>query len=251
MIKRSLVLILTLLCAASAMRWEENGALAQLTAAQIVEKNILARGGLAAWHAVDSVIMSGKISLGKNQPQVSFVLDVKRPRKARMEVRFNGESAVHIYDGQNAWKIMPFLDRYDVEPYPSQEMNDAPAGLDLDGPLMDYEAKGTFVELEGTDRVENSQAYRLRLTMKDGTVRRTWIDRATFLEVKVDAAPRRFNGRLHAVATYYRDYKNVQGLMIPHVFETALEGVAQTEKVTIEDVVINPKLDDKLFTRPE
>lgn len=251
MTKVSLVLILTLLCSPPALRRQEDGAPAYLTPAQIVENSIVARGGRAAWHSVDSLIMTGRISLGKTEPQVSFVLDVKRPRKARMEVRFNNETAIHVYDGQNAWRIMPFLDRYEVEPYPSQEMNDAPAGLDLDGPLMDYEAKGTFVELEGTDLVDNGKAFRLRLTMKDGTVRRVWIDSITFLEVKVDAAPRRFNGKLHSVATYYRDYRRVQGLMIPHVFETVLDGVAQTEKVTIESVAINPKLDDKLFTKPE
>ena len=247
----SLVLILALLSAAFAQQKKEDGTLPQLTAAQIVERNILARGGLSAWHAVNSLTMAGKISIGRNNPQVSFVLDVKRPRKARIEVQFNGQTAVHVYDGENAWKIIPFLDRYDVEPYPSEEMDDAPAGLDLDGPLIDYEAKGTFVECEGTERVDDRDAYKLRLTMKDGTVRRIWIDAQTFLEVKVDGTPRRFNGKLHAVATYYRDYKPVQGLMIPHLFETALEESAQTEKVTIERVVINPTLEDKLFRKPE
>ena len=246
----SLVFILALL-AIPALRPAEDGAPRSLTAAQIVEQNISARGGLAAWRAVDSMTIVGKIALGKSDPQVSFVLNVKRPRKARIEVRFNGETAIHLYDGQNAWKLMPFLDRYEVEPYPSQEMNEAPAGLDLDGPLMDYEAKGAFLELEGMDKVEDREAYRLRLTTKDGTVRHIWVDAQTFLDAKVDATPRRFNGQLHSMATYYRDYKLVQGLMIPHLFETVLEGVTQTEKVTIESVAINPKLDDKLFTKPE
>jgi len=248
---RALVLILGLLAVARALRAQHDGAPVSLTPAQIVEKNISARGGLGAWRAIDSLIMTGKIAVGANRPQVSFALDVKRPRKARIEVQFNGETAVHIYDGQNAWKIMPFLDRYNVEPYPSEEMNDAPASLDLDGPLIDYEAKGTFIELDGMEKVDGRDAYRLRLTMKDGTVRRIWIDGQTFLEAKVEATPRRFNGNLHAVITFYRDYKLVQGLTIPHLFVTALDGVEQTEKVIVENVVINPKLDDKLFTKPE
>jgi outer membrane lipoprotein-sorting protein len=242
---------MAVLSAALARQPSDHSSSARLTAIQIVQKNIEARGGLAAWRAIDSVTMIGKIAIGKNDPQISFVLDVKRPGKARIKVQFNGQTAVHVYDGENAWKVMPFLDRYDAEPYPTQEMDDAPAGMDLEGPLMDYEAKRTFVELEGMEKVEDRNAYRLRLTMKEGTVRRIWVDAQTFLDVKVDASPRRLNGQLRAVATYYRDYRPVRGLMIPHLFETAVEGVTQTEKVSIEEVAINPKLDDKLFMKPE
>src|SRR5919109_2558567 len=37
---------------------------AKLTAAQIVDKNIAARGGLQAWHAVQTMSWSGKLDAG-------------------------------------------------------------------------------------------------------------------------------------------------------------------------------------------
>jgi outer membrane lipoprotein-sorting protein len=43
----------------------------------------------------------------------------------------------------------------------------------------------------------------------------------------------------------------VQGLMIPYVYETAVEGIPQTEKITIVNVVLNPELDDSLFEKFE
>jgi len=46
-----------------------------------------------------------------------------------------------------------------------------------------------------------------------------------FLEVKVEGTPRRLDGKYHPVATYLRDYKSVNGLMVPFVLETAVEGV--------------------------
>lgn len=83
--------------------------------------------------------------------------------------------------------------------------------------------------------------------MKDGGFRRMWVDTGTFLEIKVECNPRIINGRLHAVTTHYRDYKPVQGLMIPHFFETVIDGMPKTEKAAIDAIEVNPKLDDTLF----
>lgn len=38
--------------------------------------------------------------------------------------------------------------------------------------------------------------------------------------------------------------------MVPYVLETPVEGVKKSQKMTIESVVMNPKLDDSLFTAP-
>jgi outer membrane lipoprotein-sorting protein len=223
-----------------------------LTAAQIADMNVSARGGAATWHAVRSMTLLGKIEAGgKQNMKLPFVVDLKRPRKARIELQFQGQTAVQVYDGNSGWKLRPFLGRQSVEPYASDEIKEAPADSDLGGPFVDYATKGTKVELQGTEEVEGRDAYKLKLTSKNGDLQRVWVDAQTFLDVKVDGSPRRLDGKLHEVATYLREYKSVQGLMIPHVFETAVEGVKQTEKITIESIVLNPELDDLLFKKPE
>jgi hypothetical protein len=81
-------------------------------------------------------------------------------------------------------------------------------------------------------------------------VRNVWIDGNSFLEVKEDGAPRKLDGKSRAVSVYLRDYKAVQGLMMPHLIETAVQGVPKTETINIESVQLNPALDDSRFTRP-
>jgi len=44
------------------------------------------------------------------------------------------------------------------------------------------------------------------------------------------------------------NFKRDQTLMIPHLQETVVEGVAKSEKITIEHVAVNPGLDDARFT---
>jgi outer membrane lipoprotein-sorting protein len=229
-------------------------ALAELTAAQIVDKNVEARGGLKAWRAVQSLSFLGKMDAGgKQHTQLPFVLEMKRPRKTRVEIEFENERSIQVYDGAKGWKLRPYLGRKDVEPFTPDELKAASLQSDLDGPLIDYAAKGTKVELEGVERTEEGRdAYNLKLTMKDGRVQHIWIDKETFLEIKSDGAPRRMDGRMHPVQIHYSEYTSVSGLMLPHVLETTVVGVNHSShKMTIETVQVNPKLDDSLFKAPE
>jgi outer membrane lipoprotein-sorting protein len=222
-----------------------------LTAAQIVDQNVSARGGLQTWRAVQTMSVSGKLDAGgKQSVQLPFVLEMRRPRKTHLEIEFNGQMAVQVYDGVNGWKLRPFLNRHEVEPFTPEEMKAASMQADLDGLLVDYGAKGTKIELAGVERLEGRDAYNLKLTMKGDEIRHVWVDTKTFLELKIEGAPRRLNGKYHAVATYLRDYRSVQGLMIPYMVETTVESVKGTHKMTVESVVVNPKLDDSHFAKP-
>ena len=244
--------VLLLLAMNAAIAGNVPDAPVELTAAQIVDKNVAARGGLQAWRAVQTITMSGKLEAGGTQnTELPFALEMKRPRKTRLELQFNGQTAVQVYDGVNGWKLRPFLNRRQVEPYTPEELKAASLQADLDGPLMDYNAKGTKVEVQGIQTVEGRQAYNLKLTLKSGQGLHVWVDAETFLDVKVDGTPRRLDGKYHPVETYFRDFRQVKGLMVPYVLETAVEGAKRTEKIRIESVVVNPKLEDSHFTRPQ
>jgi hypothetical protein len=263
---------------------------AKLSAADIVDKNIAARGGLKAWRAVQTMSLSGKLGAGGNQRatlqvpvsgkkrsasetaiasarpaeevQLPFVMEVKRPRKMRFELQFNGATAIQVYDGANGWKLRPFLNRNVVEPYTADELKTSSMQADLDGPLVDYAAKGTKIELVGMEKVEDRDTYNLKLTMKNGSAIHVWIDAQTFLEAKIEGQPRRLDGTDHPVEVYFRDYRPVDGLQIPYVLETRVLPVAHTalglkdtpvppEKTFIDKVVVNPKLDESRFSKPE
>jgi hypothetical protein len=52
------------------------------------------------------------------------------------------------------------------------------------------------------------------------------------------------------VWVYQRDFRSVDGVTVPFVLETAVDGYPNTHKIVIEKVALNPKLDDRLFTKP-
>jgi len=53
--------------------------------------------------------------------------------------------------------------------------------------------------------------------MKSGQVRHLWVDAESFLDVKVEGTPKRMDGKMRPVEVYYRDYRSVNGLMVPYV----------------------------------
>ena len=285
MIQKSLAVLVSFVFASSLAAAPGTSPAAKLSAADIAAKNVAARGGLQAWRAVQTMSMSGKMGAGGNQRaalpipvpgkkghqfamparpseevQLPFVMELARPGKMRVELEFNGQTAIQVFDGTNGWKLRPFLNRREVEPYTAEEMKMASAQSDLDGPLVDYAAKGTKIDLDGIEKVEGRDNYRLKLTLKGGQETRVWVDAKTFLETKIEGQPRRLDGAYHPVEVYYRDYRSVSGLQIPFVLETKVLPVAKTatgfkdspvpvEKLTIETVTVNPKLDDSQFSK--
>jgi outer membrane lipoprotein-sorting protein len=259
---------------------------AKLSAAQVVEKHVAARGGLQAWHALQTLSVTGKMDAGygdsaarsrrlaeggvgasvkrahagtvvggakdnaEQQVQLPFKLEMKRPNKSRLEIEFAGKTAVQVYDGTNGWKLRPYLNRNDVEPFTAEEAKSESVRADMEGPLVNYAAKGTKVELAGVEPVAGRDAYKLKLTLKSGIVQHIWIDAQSFLDVKVEGPPRRMDGRMHSVFTYQSDFRSMQGVMMPFVLETAVDGFRETHKMAIEKVTVNSQLDDSLFNKP-
>lgn len=258
----------------------------KLTASQVVQRHIKARGGLAAWHAIKTMSWAGKLDAGtgdsqyrseayvsrmsgsarkpavgtatqgdksaeEKQVQLPFTLEMKRPGMSRIEVSFAGKNAIQVYDGKQGWKVRPFLNRDDVEPFTPEEAKVSEDKWQIDGPLLDYAAKGTKVAIEGMEIVGGKQAYKLKLTMKNGDVQHMWIDAKTFLDVKVDGTPRRMDGKLRTVQIYQNDFRRVNGVMVPYVLETAVNGYPGTHKIFIEKVSVNPALNDALFAKPQ
>ena len=259
----------------------------KLSAAEIVEKNVAARGGLQAWRGVQTMTITGKLGAGGNQRstlsvpvpdlpkgqravlprrpieevQLPFVMELKRPDKVRFELEFRKQTAIQVFDGVQGWKLRPYLNRQEVEPFSQEELKMSSKQGQLDGFLIDYAAKGTRVEFDSIEKVEDRDTYKLKLTLKGGEVMHVWVDARTFLEAKVEGQPRRLDGTYHPVEVYYRDYRPVNGLQIPFVLETRVLPVSKTatglrdtpvppEKILIDKVTVNPKLDDSLFSKP-
>src|ERR1700693_3534481 len=159
-----------------------------LSAAQIAAKNVAARGGVEAWRKVQTMVWAGHMESPRAPvPDMQFVLSQQRPNKTRFEILAHNQRSVRVFDGARGWKARPTPDgRVGTEPYTPQELKFARAAQGIDGPLIDYEAKGIAAALDGIEEVEGNKAFRLKLTLPSGESHHVWIDVQTFLDLKYD-----------------------------------------------------------------
>lgn len=214
----------------------------------IIAKDVQARGGMDKLKSVQSLKMTGKMTVGPGM-EAPIVLRAKRPENLRMDFTFQGMTASQAFDGKSGWQIMPFGGKKDPEALPPDELKDMEEQADFDGPLVDYAKKGNKVELVGKEKIEGTDAYNIKVTLKNGDVRNIYIDADSYLPVK-EKAKRTIRGAEQEVETSLGDYKDVRGLMFPMSMESSIKGTPQTQKITVETVDLNVPVEESIFKMP-
>src|SRR5580765_8585403 len=218
------------------------------TVDELIAKNIKARGGMEKLKYINSMRVSGKMGMAKGF-EAPFTMMQKGPQMTRTEFTFQGMTGMQVYDGKNAWMVMPFMGKKDPEAMPTEQAQMLDEQADMDGPLVDYKEKGNKVELAGKEQVEGADAYKLKVTLKNGQTRTIFLDAETGLEVKTEAK-RIMRGSEVDGETFLSDYKEVNGLMMPFTMESGAKGQSMRQKMVIDSVLCNANLPDSLFAMP-
>jgi outer membrane lipoprotein-sorting protein len=143
------------------------------TLEEILAKNLEVRGGKDAILAVQTTRSTGTMRMGGSAAgalEVPFTAEFKRPNKVRIEFTMQGMTAVQAYDGEVGWSIMPFLGKTEAEEMAEDQLKDIKEQADFDGVLVNYEEKGHAVELMGTEEVDGTPAYKVKVTKANGDV---------------------------------------------------------------------------------
>ena len=216
------------------------------TADEVIAKSLEARGGLAKLKAIQAIRMTGKMSMGPME--LPMVIEMKRPASFRADVTVQGTLAVQAYDGTTAWGIPP-MGPGQAQALPAEAAKEMANQADMDGPLVDYKAKGHQVELLGQEKVESSDAYRLKVTKKSGDVEYYFLDAHSYLPVRVEAK-RTVQGTEIEGASTIGDYKEAGGFLWPYSIQNAAKGQPEKQTITVLTIEINPTLDDARFKMP-
>ena len=218
------------------------------TVDEIIAKNIKAHGGLAKLKGIQSIRMTGDFDAGPMQ--AGFTQVYKRPMKIRIEASIQGLTLIQAYDGQNGWQVVPFTGKKDAEPMAADDLKNFQEQADFEGPLVDYKQKGHTVELIGKEKIEGTDVYHLKITLKNGDIRNYYLDADSFLAVKVSGKSK-MQGTEVDVDSTLGDYKEVEGVLFPFSLEQHIAGgQGPTVKITIKKVELNVPVDDSAFKMP-
>jgi hypothetical protein len=218
------------------------------TADEIVDKFVKTVGGMERIQAVKSLRRTGRFN-GGGGFEAAVVEENKRPGLVRQEFNIQGMTGIVAYDGKAGWKITPWGGKKDVEPLGEEELKNIIEDSDLDGPLVNYRAKGVKVEYAGTDEFEGTDAYKLKVTMASGDVRFYYMDTDYFVPIKIETK-RMVRGAEREYETILGDYKEVDGWYLPFSVESGVKGSPARSTVTYDKIEANVALDDARFRAP-
>lgn len=220
-----------------------------LTAAELVAKNIEAKGGAAALQAVKSLRREGRLIVNGGQ----FVLDLQetkqRPESIRTEISMQGLAQVQAYDGKEGWRIDPFGGRKDPERMPADDVREYAEDASIDGVLADAAAAGQQIDYLGTEDIDGTPAHKLRVTRKDGGAQYVYLDPDYFLEIRVESQ-RTVRGVRRTAVTDYGNYEKVGGVFWPLSIESGIKGEGDPAKFEYRTAVVNPEIAPDYFSFP-
>jgi hypothetical protein len=118
----------------------------------------------------------------------------------------------------------------------------------VEGPLVDWKAKGHQVELLGRDARFGAEAFRLKIRLKSGDLRWIYIDAARYLQLAEEGERPSPRG-LVRIETRLHDHRDVQGLVVPFVLEIR-PGSEQPQRVAFDKIEVDAALEDARFEPP-
>jgi len=217
----------------------------------LVDKSIEAQGGLEALKAIQSLKLTGSVSL--MGMDMGIIMYQKRPNKLRMEVDVSamGVEIVNGYDGETGWSINPMVGS-GAQTVSGEEARGLALQADMDGLLVGYEVKGISIEYIGEEEVRGTTANKLKLVMADSTEMFMYLDAESNLIIKQEnEGTNPTTGGKVTQHSYMKDYRDVNGVLMPYGLEVVFGEGELTQDITFTTIEVNVDIDDSLFVKPE
>jgi hypothetical protein len=194
----------------------------------------------------ETISSTGKMmQMGMEMP---FKMTFKRPRKLHLEVDVQGTKMVQGYDGENGWMIAPWTGSAEPIDIEGAELQQLDENADMDGKLWNYKEKGSEMELVGTEEMEGTSVYVLKLTTKDGNVNTYYLDSEKYVILK-SVSKTLMQGSKVEVETFMSNFQEIDGYVMPFTTEQKFGGQIGIT-MNIETVEYNIKVDDSIFAKP-
>jgi hypothetical protein len=193
-----------------------------------------------------SQVVTGKsLQMGQEMP---FKFVTKRPDKAYIEVDLGGTLMKQGYDGTNGWAVMPWTGSAEPVDLTGPDLKGLKEMADMDGALWDYENKGHQLELTGTEDMDGTEVFVLKLTKEDGDIQYYYMDSENYVVLKV-VSKTIVNGSEVEVEALMSNFQDINGYIIPLTTEQRFNGQPGMT-INIEEVKMDEEIDDGLFMKP-
>jgi outer membrane lipoprotein-sorting protein len=209
---------------------------------EIVNK-YYAANGTEVLEKATTLCMEGHMSqMGMEMP---MTITVKKPNKVRVVVTFSGMEIITAFDGEKGFMVNPLSGAAEPVEIPAEQLGSIQEyNMFRDNMLESF--KAGRLKLEGEEAVEGKPAYKLTITDEAGKSTTAFIDKESFLTVKMVATVEQM-GQLMEVESYVKEYMDVNGAKFGKVVTQFVNG-QELGGMTIDKIELDKEVDDSVFT---
>ena len=218
-------------------------------AKEILAAAVEAHGGLEKLQVVKNIVMEASASA--NTPTGPIQIEGKSyyvyPDKFRQDMKTPQGEMAYVFDGTSGFVMTPMGN----QPIPPQMANSFKDSVFRENVwlLANLSQNEIPIQYTGTEDVQGKQAHILALQQPSGEMLKVYISAETHYIVKI--AYREMNqGMIVNRETFMDDYRDVDGIKVPHHVVQNVEGQPFSES-RIKSVTLNAELDASLFQEPQ
>jgi len=194
-----------------------------INASTIIGKYIEATGGKAAYNAIKDY----KFTMQDESGTMKMVISTKAPNMFKNVMSMGGKVLQEqVFDGTKGKTVqngsVSMVEGEELEKLKYQSVFNKE---------LQYEKLGFKLELKGTEKIGDKEAYKIKVTVPNGDVITEFYDTNSGLklrEVRTEEVPQM--GAMKII-TDVSDYKEVDGIMVPHTLKQAVGPQAFVLKV--------------------
>jgi predicted Zn-dependent peptidase len=218
-------------------------------AKEVIAAAVEAYGGFEKLQAVRNIVVEGRATA--NSPMGQMNLDVKGyqvyPDKLRQDIKMPQGEMSYAFDGTSGFAMTP-MGPQPLPPEMTASMKDGifrePIWL-----LASLMQDDSSIQYAGTEEVMGKSAAIVLVPQPSGEVLKVFISEETHYIVKMGFRETE-QGVVVNKETFLGDYRDVDGVKMPHHIQQNVEGELFTE-TRLSSVMLNAELDDSLFQEPK
>lgn len=214
---------------------------------QIIENHIEQRGGKQAWNKIQSIHLKGEFITSHGSEKI---LTISEKGRLLGNTIIDGKRVVQFaFDGEHFWDY-DFVKGELAKRGPRISSKAEKEAQEFPMMFLKTEDLGYEVELLGEEKIMGEDCYKLRVNkgktfvkgkeVDDETI--SFINKETYMEMLVESRNTRSDDMVY---TYYQDYREVDGVLLPFTITWFINDVQLS--IHVESYALNAEIDDAIF----
>ena len=226
------------------------------TVDEIIDNYFENTGGVENWEKIEGIKMNAKV----NQGGMEIPIEIVQLKSGKMmtTINFQGQSIKQgVFDGEVLWSTNFMTQKAEKSDEEStnmvkNEMNQFP------DPFLNYKEKGFTAELVGTETVDGSETFKIKLTTTPNIIEGKevpsiayyFFDNENFVPIQVHEEITVGPGKGMVSEIKLSDYQEAGNIYMPFSMTQGVKGQPGAP-INMDKIEINPTIDDSEFAFPE